>query len=107
MSATSSDRGSEQGQGGLFGESELPQGPAPTVKRSEGAARLLHAERHQVELRPVDLDATLAPNHRKRLATPAISAANTETAIARQGWERIAMLSRKKVSVQFSHLDSS
>ena len=66
MSATSSDRGSEQGQGGLFGESELPQGPAATGRHSEGAARLLYAERHQVELRPVDLDATLAPDHPAR-----------------------------------------
>jgi transposase len=66
MSATSSDRGSEQGQGGLFGEGEVAPGPAPTVKRSEGAARLLYAERHQVELRPVDLDATLTPNHPAR-----------------------------------------
>jgi len=66
MSATSSDRESEQGQEGLFGESELPQGVAPAVKRSEGAARLLYAERHQVELRPVDLDATLSPNHPAR-----------------------------------------
>jgi len=67
MSATSNDQGSEECQGGLFGESELlPLGPAPTVKRSEGAARLLYAQRHQVELRPVDLDATLPPNHPAR-----------------------------------------
>ena len=68
MSATSNEPGDEQGQAGLFGEGGLPQGLTPTVQqqRGEGAARLLYAERHQVELRPVDLDATLPPNHPAR-----------------------------------------
>lgn len=68
MSATSSEPGDEQDQAELFGEGELRRGVAPAVQsaRSEGAARLLYAERHQVELRPVDLDATLPPNHPAR-----------------------------------------
>ena len=68
MSATSNDGpGNEQDQAGLFGEGELPLAGAPPVQPSvEGAARLLYAERHQVELRPVDLDATLPPNHPAR-----------------------------------------
>jgi transposase len=58
----------EQSQGGLFGDGELPardaaQGQRP---RSGGAARVLHAQRDQVELRAVDLDATLPLDHPAR-----------------------------------------
>lgn len=68
MSATSSKPGDEQDQAGLFGEDEQPHGATPAAEplRGEAAARLLYAERRQVELRPVDLDATLPPNHPAR-----------------------------------------
>ena len=68
MSATNDKPGEEQDQAGLFGDGELPMGAASTQppQHREGAARLLHAERHQVELRAVDLDATLVPNHPAR-----------------------------------------
>ncbi|WP_395690785.1 IS1182 family transposase [Piscinibacter sp.] len=67
MSATSHKPGDERDQAGLFGERELPLGAAPAQPQSgQGAARVLYAERKQVELRPVDLDATLPPNHPAR-----------------------------------------
>jgi len=68
MSTANSKPGQEQVQEGLFGTSELPQGAAREAAQSvsDGTPRLLYAERHQVELRPVDLDAALAPNHPAR-----------------------------------------
>jgi transposase len=70
MSATNSKPGNDaQDQSGLFRDEELPQGRPREVASAEGggSARLLYAERHQVELRPVDLDASLAPNHPARM----------------------------------------
>jgi transposase len=68
MSQAPSAAGSEQGQPSLFGEGELPAGQDVTVQPKAGAGepRLLRAQRHQVELRPCDLDALLAPDHPAR-----------------------------------------
>ena len=68
MSAASRKPGSQQDQGGLFGESELPSSPpgGGTVAAAAGEARVLYAQRHQVELRPMDLDASLAVDHPAR-----------------------------------------
>lgn len=65
MSAHTTEARGEQGQGGLFVEGELPAGDSARTEpaRRVGAARLLHAQRNQVELRAVDLEATLAPDH--------------------------------------------
>jgi transposase len=68
MSTANSKPSQEQVQEGLFGESELPQGERRDATAVElgGTPRVLYAERHQVELRPMDLDAALAPNHPAR-----------------------------------------
>ena len=68
MSQAPSAAGSEQGQSSLFGEGELPAGQAVATQPKAGAGepRLLRAQRDQVELRPCDLDALLAPEHPAR-----------------------------------------
>lgn len=69
MSDASSAAGGEQGQSSLFGEGELPTGQAVTAQpkaAGAGEPRLLRAQRDQVELRPYDLDALLAPEHPAR-----------------------------------------
>lgn len=54
----------EQAQAGLFGEAELPvAGAATRPVDGGGVARVMSPQRKQVELRPVDLDALLAPDH--------------------------------------------
>lgn len=54
-------------QGGLFGVGDLPPGEAATRQGSSGGTpRVMSPQRHQVELRPVDLDALLAPDHPAR-----------------------------------------
>jgi transposase len=64
--ATIKDEG-EQPQVGLFSEGELPAGsPGLPPARRVGEARVMSPQRHQVELRPVDLDALLAPDHPAR-----------------------------------------
>jgi transposase len=65
MSRAPSAAGSEQGQSSLFGEGELPTGQslAAQPNAAAGEPRLLRAQRDQVELRPYDLDALLAPDH--------------------------------------------
>jgi len=64
--ATVKDEG-EQPQVGLFCEGELPAGsPGAQPPRRVGQARVMSPQRHQVELRPVDLDALLAPDHAAR-----------------------------------------
>lgn len=68
MSAPSTGRGGEQDQTGLFGEGELPAGESVPGRQSGsgGSPRLMHAQRDQVELRAVDLDAMLSPDHAAR-----------------------------------------
>jgi transposase len=69
MSATNCKPGAdEQDQRGLFGQEEPPQraGSEVASAKDAGSPRLLYAERNQVELRPVDLDAALAPSHPAR-----------------------------------------
>ena len=68
MSAPLTRPRGEQGQTGLFGEGELPAGEAMRAEEGVpgGPPRLMHAQRHQVELRAVDLDAVLAPDHAAR-----------------------------------------
>lgn len=60
--------GDGQGQAGLFGEGELPTGPVVNGPSATAAseARVLYPQRHQIELRPVDLDAMLAADHPAR-----------------------------------------
>ena len=61
--ATVGDEGG-QSQVGLFGEEERPEPCAVNgPKQAGGPARVMSAQRHQVELRPVHLDALLAPDH--------------------------------------------
>jgi transposase len=69
MSVESNQPGNPEVQPGLFGQPEPTERCAAEVPRdlSGGQPRLLHAERNQVELRPVDLDAVLAPDHPARL----------------------------------------
>lgn len=68
MSAPTTRPRGGQGRDGLFGEGQLSASDATQSQssRSGGAARVLHARRDQVELRAVDLDATLAPDHPAR-----------------------------------------
>lgn len=64
--AKTTDEG-EQPQTGLFGEGELPAGGMDAQAASApGAPRVMSPVRNQVELRPVDLDALLAPQHPAR-----------------------------------------
>lgn len=68
MSAATGMPGDGQGQAGLFGEGELPTGPVVNGPSATAAseARVLYPQRHQIELRPVDLDAMLAADHPAR-----------------------------------------
>lgn len=68
MSAATSNPGDGQDQVGLFDDGELPAGPFREEPSAAAAsdARVLHAQRHQIELRPVDLDALLAADHPAR-----------------------------------------
>jgi transposase len=64
--ATVGDEGG-QAQAGLFGEVELPAAvPTPRPAEPGGQPRVMVPQRNQVELRPVDLDALLAPDHAAR-----------------------------------------
>jgi transposase len=64
--ATIGDEG-EQAQVSLFGGGELAAaGQAQRPPCGEAPARVMWPQRHQVELRPVDLDALLAPDHAAR-----------------------------------------
>lgn len=67
MNAATIGDGGEQSQAGLFGQGELPAAPAEArpAKRG-GAARVMSPQRHQVELRAVDLDSLLALDHPAR-----------------------------------------
>jgi len=64
--ATIGDEG-EQAQAGLFGQGELPAG-SPVVEPAKigGPARVMSAQRDQVELRAVDLESLLAQDHPAR-----------------------------------------
>jgi transposase len=64
--ATVGDEG-EQTQASLFGGGELPAaGPAQRPPCGQAPARVMSPQRHQVELRPVDMDALLSPDHAVR-----------------------------------------
>jgi transposase len=64
--ATTGDEG-EQAQPGLFGEGELPAGQLGAERaKTGGAARVMSPQRDQVELRAVDLESLLAPDHPAR-----------------------------------------
>lgn len=67
MNAATVEGEGGQTQGGLFGEVELPVSGA-TIRAAEGCAapRVMTPQRNQVELRAVDLDALLAPDHAAR-----------------------------------------
>ena len=59
--------GDEGEQASLFGGQELPVGgPKGPPADAAGAPRVMTPQRDQVELRPVDLDALLAPDHPAR-----------------------------------------
>jgi transposase len=67
MNSTNSQPDDEQMQGGLFGEAEAAKALSmPGETLTGGEARLLYADRFQVELRSFDLDASLPPNHPAR-----------------------------------------
>jgi transposase len=67
MSAETIGDEGEQAQVGLFGEGEVLAGlPVAQPARDGGAARVMWPQRDQVELRAVDLDALLAPDHPAR-----------------------------------------
>ena len=69
MSAANRNFEDQQARGGLFGECEAPELATDGVDMtlSGGEARVLYADRCQVELRSFDLDASLAPNHPARI----------------------------------------
>jgi hypothetical protein len=66
-SANTKDEG-EQTQTGLFGERELRSSAADAQAggNAQGAPRVMSPVRNQIELRPVDLDALLTPDHPAR-----------------------------------------
>lgn len=68
MSASTVGNGGEQAQAGLFGGEEPPasgaRGAEPAPDR--GAPRVMSPQRNQVELRALDLEALLAPQHPAR-----------------------------------------
>lgn len=64
MSAATANPGNEQDQAALFGDGELPASPGKEAGAAGVSdARVLYPQRHQIELRPVDLDALLAADH--------------------------------------------
>jgi len=81
--ATVGDEGG-QSQVGLFGQGELPE---PCVvsgpKQAGGPARVKSAQRYQVELRPVHLDALLAPDHAARTVWAFVQTMDLEPLYAR------------------------
>ncbi len=68
MSASTVGNEGEQAQAGLFGAEELPASDARGVEPApdRGAPRVMSPQRNQVELRAVDLEALLAPQHPAR-----------------------------------------
>lgn len=57
----------ERAQAGLFGQEEVPAAePAAQAAKATGAPRVMTPQRNQVELRAVDLEALLAPDHAAR-----------------------------------------
>ena len=67
MSNASPAAEGEQGQAGLFGQDEAAGGVARVAAGKPGAApRVLGPQRHQIELRPVDLESLLAHDHPAR-----------------------------------------
>lgn len=69
MTAANNKPGNEQSQGGLFGDGGAPAAPVGDTRQppfDAGAARVQYAQRDQVELRPVDLDASLPLDHPAR-----------------------------------------
>lgn len=67
MSAATVGYEGGQAQAGLFGDVDAPGTAATSRPADAGAApRLMTPQRHQVELRPVDLDALLAADHPAR-----------------------------------------
>ena len=67
MSAADDQARGEQTQTGLFGEGELPAGTMRVEAATTcGRPRVMSPQRNQVELRAVDLEAVLAPDHPAR-----------------------------------------
>jgi transposase len=67
MSATTSGSEGEQTQPGLFGEAQMSTGKPLAQPADTGAVpRVLWPQRDQVELRAVDLESLLAPDHPAR-----------------------------------------
>lgn len=67
MSATIKGSTGEQGQGGLFGEAAgAPGASRASLPVRRAPARVMSAQRNQVELRAVDLDVMLAGDHPAR-----------------------------------------
>ncbi len=67
MSATRNDSKGEQGHGSLFGEDTvMPGASKPLPPKPLARPRLMSAQRDQIELRAVDLDAMLAQDHPAR-----------------------------------------
>jgi len=64
--ATIGDKG-DQAQAGLFDQGEVPATePVAQAAKAAGAPRVMVPQRNQIELRAVDLDALLAPDHAAR-----------------------------------------
>ena len=64
--ATIGDEG-EQSQAGLFDQGEVPVAArAAQPAQTAGAPRVMTPQRNQIELRAVDLEALLAPDHAAR-----------------------------------------
>lgn len=64
--ATIGDKG-DQAQAGLFDQGEVPATePVAQAAKAAGAPRVMVPQRNQIELRAVDLEALLAPDHAAR-----------------------------------------
>lgn len=84
MSTATGGDGGEQAQVGLFGDEELPAGAARAQQAGgAGTPRVLSPQREQVELRPVHLDAVLAPDHPARTAWAFVQALDLAPLYAR------------------------
>src|ERR1051325_2925306 len=67
MSTPTSPSSKKPGQPGLFSDEEVPVVRAPEAAPAAAtAARVMSPQREQVELRAVDLESLLAPDHAAR-----------------------------------------
>ena len=84
MSAATSGSEGEQAQQGLFGEGDLPRDAVRAQPaQAGGPPRVMSPQRNQVELRPVDLESLLAPDHPARTVWAFVQALDLRPLYAR------------------------